>query len=225
MTNAIEPANAAALDGDAARAFIQDKAMTTPCSPYDHHHGAPPDAYRFAAPLMVLHWLIAFGIIALIALGLYMVDLPKGLPVKATLVNLHKSLGLTVFLLVLIRILVRAAVGRPPLPPMRPWQRAAARTTQVFLFVGMVALPVTGYLGSSFNTYGTRFWGLTLPKWGWDDAGLRAIFFGAHNALAYLMIGLVALHIAGVLKHQWMDRDGLLFTMLPRRAKPHKGGA
>jgi len=226
MTRAIELASAAALNGERADSIIRDRTMRTTAEPTtDRHRDVPSDAYRFAAPLMVLHWLIAFGIIALIALGLYMVGLPKGLPVKATLINLHKSLGLTVFLLVLLRILVRVVFGRPPLPPMRPWQRAAARTTQVFLFAGMVALPVTGYLGSSFNTYGTRWWGLTLPKWGWDDPGLRAIFFGGHTVLAYMMIGLVVLHIAGVFKHQWIDRDGLLFTMLPRRSKPHKGGA
>lgn len=179
----------------------------------------PPEETRFAPSLMALHWTIALGIIALIALGLYMVGLPKGLPVKATLINLHKSLGLTVFLLVLFRIMVRVAVHRPPLPPMRPWQRAAARTTQVFLYVGMIALPLTGYLGSSFNTYGTRFWGLALPKWGWDDPALRKLFFGTHQALAYAMIGLVALHVLGALKHQFIDRDGLLATMLPRRGK------
>ncbi|MBU6487959.1 MAG: cytochrome b [Burkholderiales bacterium] len=178
----------------------------------------PEAVTRFAASLIVLHWLIALAIIALLALGLYMVGLPKGLPIKATLINLHKSLGLTVFLLVLIRIAVRMAANRPPLPPMRPWQRAAARTTQAFLYVGMVALPVTGYLGSSFNKYGVRFWGLALPAWGRDDPSVRGLFFGAHHVFAYAMIGLVVLHIAGALKHEFIDRDALLATMLPQRA-------
>jgi cytochrome b561 len=203
--------------------------MTTPYSSrveveragHEEAHEEP----RFAPTLIALHWLIAFGIIALIALGLYMVGLPKGLPVKATLINLHKSLGLTVFLLVLVRILVLAVVHRPPLPPMRPWQRAAARTTQVFLYVGMVAMPVTGYLGSSFNTYGTRFWGLPLPRWGWDDAELRALFFGVHKAIAFAMIALIMLHIAGVLKHELINHDGVLARMLPRGTKSHTGGA
>lgn len=170
---------------------------------------------RYTGSLIVLHWLIALGIIVLLALGLYMVGLPKGLPVKATLLNLHKSLGMTVFLLVLLRILVRVASTRPPLPPMRPWQRAAARITQGLLYVAMVAMPLAGYLGSSFNRYGTRFWGVLLPKWGWDDAGLRALFFGIHQAIAYLLIALIVLHIAGAIKHQWIDRDNLLARMWP----------
>jgi cytochrome b561 len=183
------------------------------------------EARRFAPSLIALHWLLAALILGLLSLGLYMVGLPKGLPVKATLINLHKSLGLTVFLLVLVRILVLAIVHRPPLPPMRPWQRAAARTTQVFLYVGMVAMPLTGYLGSSFNKYGTRFFGLPLPKWGWDDAGLRALFFGAHRAIAFALIALIVLHIAGVLKHEFVDRDGLLARMLPGGAGSRKESA
>lgn len=197
--------------------------MDNPAGTMDDLLDASGDA-RFAPAMIALHWLIGLAIIALIALGLYMVGLPKGLPVKATLINLHKSLGLTVFLLVLIRIVVLAAVHRPPLPPMRPWQRAAARTTQVFLYVGMVAMPVTGYLGSSFNTYGTRFWGVLLPKWGWDDAGLRAIFFGAHHAIAFALIALIALHIVGVAKHELIDHDGTLARMLPHGARSDASG-
>lgn len=177
--------------------------------------GAEAPAPRYAGVMIALHWLIALGIIGLLALGLYMVGLPKGLPLKATLLNLHKSVGLTVFLLVLLRIMARAAFNRPPLPPMRPWQRAAARTTQGLLYVAMVAMPVCGYLGSSFNRYGTRFWGIPLPKWGWDDAGLRELFFGLHQAIGYALIALIALHVAGALKHQLIDRDNLLARMLP----------
>jgi cytochrome b561 len=177
-------------------------------------HGSEASVPRYAGSMIVLHWLIAFCIIGMLALGLYMVGLPKGLPLKATLINLHKSLGLTIFLLVLLRIMARATHKPPPPPPMRAWQRAAARTTQGLLYVAMLAMPLTGYLGSSFNRYGTRFWGLALPKWGWDDAGLRGHFFGAHHLIAYVLIALIVVHVAGVLKHQWIDRDKLIARML-----------
>ncbi|MFM0719772.1 cytochrome b [Paraburkholderia strydomiana] len=170
---------------------------------------------RYAGVLIALHWLIAFGILGLLAVGFYMVGLPKGLPVKATLINLHKSLGLTVFLLVLLRIVALAAFNRPPLPPMRAWQRAAARITQGLLYAGMIVMPLAGYLGSSFNRFGTRFWGLALPKWGWEDPPLRKLFFGIHEVTAYVLIALIVLHVAGALKHQWIDRDNLLARMLP----------
>ncbi|SAK69462.1 cytochrome B561 [Caballeronia hypogeia] len=170
---------------------------------------------RYARPIIALHWLIAIAIIAMLCIGFYMVGLPRGLPFKSDLVNFHKSLGITVFLLVLLRILVRLAYGRPPLPPMRTWQRAAASITQALLYVGMIGMPLTGYLGSSFNKFGTKFWGIALPQWGWDDKHLRGIFFGIHEYLAWIMAAFVILHVLGAMKHQLIDRDGLLRRMWP----------
>ena len=120
--------------------------------------GADASAPRHAGSMIALHWPIAPGIIGLLALGLHRVGLPKGLLLEATRLNLHKSVGLTVFLLVLLRIMARVALHRPPLPPVRAWQRAAARTTQGLLHVAMVAMPLCGYPGSSFNRFGTRLW-------------------------------------------------------------------
>lgn len=170
---------------------------------------------RYTRSQIVLHWVIALAIIAMLGIGLYMVALPKGLPFKSSLINFHKSLGMTVFLLVLIRIVVRLVAGRPPLPPMQAWQRAAASMTQGLLYVAMIGMPLTGYLGSSFNKFGTRFWGVPLPMWGWDDPGLRKIFFTIHEVCAWVLIALIALHVAGALKHQLIDRDGLMSRMLP----------
>jgi cytochrome b561 len=79
----------------------------------------------------------------------------------------------------------------------------------------MVAMPLTGYLGSSFNKFGTKLWGIALPQWGWDDKQLRQIFFGIHEYLAWIMAALVILHFLGAMKHQLIDRDGLLRRMLP----------
>jgi cytochrome b561 len=181
----------------------------------DAAHGGSAASGRFARPLITLHWIIGIAIIAMIAIGLYMVGLPRGVPFKSSLINFHKSLGMTIFLLVLIRIVVRTVYGRPPLPPMRAWQRAAARATQGLLYVAMVVMPLTGYLGSSFNSYGTRFWGILLPKWGWDDKALRSFWFTIHEISAWILIALVVLHIAGALKHQWFDKDGSMRRMLP----------
>lgn len=106
------------------------------------------------------------------------------------------------------------AVSRMKSLRFRSCARTACRpaTTQGLLYAGMVAMPLAGYPGSSFNRYGTRFWGILLPKWGWDDAHLRELFFGIHRAVAY---ALIVLHVAGALKHQWIDRDNLLARMRP----------
>ncbi|CAN7658843.1 cytochrome b [Caballeronia sp. LjRoot31] len=170
---------------------------------------------RYSPAQIVLHWVIGLAIIVMLGIGLYMVGLPKGLAFKSSLINFHKSLGMTVFLLVLIRIVVRLVAGRPPLPPMQAWQRAAASTTQGLLYVAMIVMPLTGYVGSSFNKFGTRFWGIPLPMWGWDDPALRKIFFTVHTVSAWILIGLILLHVAGALKHQLIDRDRLMQRMLP----------
>jgi cytochrome b561 len=177
--------------------------------------GQPPRIDRYSDMAIALHWLIAVAIFAMLALGLYMVALPTGLSFKADLINFHKSLGLTILLLVLARIAVRAVSRPPPDLPMPAWQRIASRTTHVLLYVAMIVMPVSGYLGSSFNTYGTRFWGIALPRWGWDDKGLRDLFFSIHNVTMYVLIALITLHVLGTLKHQFIDRDNLFSRMLP----------
>jgi len=180
-------------------------------APLDASVGMP----RYSPAQIALHWVIGLAIIVMLGIGLYMVGLPKGLAFKSSLVNFHKSLGMTVFMLVLIRTVVRLVAGRPPLPPVRAWERAAASITQGLLYVAMIVMPLTGYLGSSFNRSGTRFWGIPLPMWGWDDAGLRRIFFTVHTACAWVLIALIVLHVAGALKHQLIDRDRLAERMLP----------
>ncbi|SOE93127.1 cytochrome b561 [Burkholderia sp. D7] len=180
-------------------------------TPLDASAGEP----RYSPAQIALHWVIGLAIIIMLGMGLYMVGLPKGLDFKSSLINFHKSLGMTVFLLVLIRIVVRLVAGRPPLPPMPAWQRAAAIMTQGLLYVAMIVMPLTGYLGSTFNKFATRFWGIPLPMWGWDDPGLRKIFFTVHTFSAWILIALIVLHAAGALKHQLIDRDRLMERMLP----------
>jgi cytochrome b561 len=170
---------------------------------------------RYSPAQIALHWVIGLAIIVMLGIGLYMVGLPKGLAFKSSLINFHKSLGITVFLLVLVRIVVRLVAGRPALPPMPAWQRVAARMTQGLLYVAMVVMPLTGYLGASFNKSVTRFWGIPLPMWAWDDPGLRKIFFTVHTVSAWILIALIVLHVAGALKHQLIDRDRLMQRMLP----------
>ena len=180
-------------------------------APLDASAGVP----RYSPAQIALHWVIGLAIIVMLGIGLYMVGLPKSLAFKASLTNFHKSLGMTVFLLVLIRIVVRLVAGRPPLPPMPAWQRLAASMTQGLLYVAMIVMPLTGYLGSSFNKFSTRFWGIPLPMWAWDDPGLRKIFFTAHTVSAWVLIAVIVLHVAGALKHQLIDRDRLMERMLP----------
>ena len=92
---------------------------------------------------------------------------------RASWFNMHKSIGITLAVLIVVRVLWRFAHRAPPLPATMPkWERIAAKTNHVLLYVCMVVMPVSGYLGSSFTKYPILYWGVKLPQWGWDSPGL-----------------------------------------------------
>lgn len=167
---------------------------------------------------IALHWVSALLLCALFSLGYYMTGLAKGAPGKAASVNLHKSLGLTAALVIAWRVIARVRRAAPPsIAGLHCWETELARITHRLLYMCMVVMPLSGYLGSSFNQYGTRFWGVPLPRWGWVDNGLQHLFYTLHGMTAYLLLGLVALHVAGVIKHQWFDARPCVQRMLPGR--------
>lgn len=173
---------------------------------------------QYTTVQIALHWVGALLLFALLTLGYYMTSLPRGAPGKADWVNLHKSLGLTAALLIAWRLVERLRRPAPlPDPTLHGWEVALARVTHRLLYACMVVMPLSGYLGSSFNKYGTRFWGVPLPHWGWVDETLQNMFYTVHNMTSYLLLGLIALHVAGVVKHQWFDRQHSVQRMLPRQ--------
>lgn len=165
---------------------------------------------------IALHWAGALLLFVLLPLGYYMTSLAKGAPGKAALVNLHKSLGLTAALVIAWRVIARMRQSAPPpIPGLHCWETELARITHRLLYMCMVVMPASGYLGSSFNQYGTRFWGVPLPRWGWVDNALQHLFYTLHGMTAYLLLGLVVFHVSGVIKHQWFDAQRCVQRMLP----------
>ena len=171
---------------------------------------------------ITLHWLIALAVIGQIALGLGMIEIPKSPPgVRAYWFNVHKSIGMTIGLLVLVRLLWRLTHRPPALPPTLPgWQVRAAGVSHSLLYSCMIIMPLAGYLGSVFSGYPIRYFGTTLPGWGWKDEALKEFFSTVHLATAVAFIALIALHVLAALKHAFVDRDGVLQRMLPRPARP-----
>lgn len=183
------------------------------------HSDSPATALRaYAGVQIALHWVNALLLFALFPLGYYMTSLARGTPGKAEWVNLHKSLGLTAALVIAWRITerIRRPVP-PPMPGLRCWEAEVTRITHGVLYMCMVVMPLSGYLGSSFNQYGTRFWGLPLPRWGWVDMTLQHLFYTVHATTSYLLLGLVVLHVAGVIKHERLDALACMQRMLPGR--------
>jgi len=176
---------------------------------------------RYTTTAIALHWLIALLLLGQFAFGLMLGDIPRGTPERAVYVNLHKSSGIVIGLLIVLRIAWRLAHRPPPLPTSMPaWQRHAARLSHVALYLCMLALPLSGYLASNFSKYGVKFFNLVhLPPWGPEDKTLYAFFNGTHRVAALLLAVFVGLHVLAVAKHMLIDRDGLLWRMWPRRTE------
>lgn len=164
---------------------------------------------------VVLHWLIGVCVIAQITLGLWMLTIPKSPPgVRAGWFNVHKSIGITLAVLILARVAWRLLHRAPPLPLTMPkWARVAATANHVLLYVCMIVMPVSGYLGSSFTKYPILYFGMKLPQWGWDAPALKDLCSQVHLATVVIFIALIALHIAAALKHGFVDRDGVVQRM------------
>lgn len=170
---------------------------------------------RYNPVSIALHWLIALLIFGAFPLGLYMVDLPLS-PQKLHYYSWHKWTGVTIFILALLRILWRLG-HKPPAPvPMPNWQRLTAETVHYLLYACMVVIPLSGWLMSSAKGVQTVWFGLLpLPDLLTKNKELGHALEDVHAALNYGMLLLFGLHLAAALKHQFIDRDGLLLRMNP----------
>lgn len=175
---------------------------------------------RYTTTAIVLHWLIAVLLLGQFVFGLMLDDIPRGTPERGFYVNLHKSSGIVLGLLIVLRLAWRLFHTPPPLPATMPaWQRQASRLTHAVLYLCMVAMPLSGYLASNFSKHGVKFFNLVrLPPWGPDDKTLYSLFNQTHQLTALLLALLVGLHLLAVAKHMLVDRDGLLSRMWLRRA-------
>jgi cytochrome b561 len=165
---------------------------------------------------VLFHWIVGIAVLAQFALGWWMIDIPKDPPgVRAWWFNVHKSIGITLAAFVVIRLLWRLSHPAPVLPGTLPrLQRIAATTTHWALYACMVIMPASGYLGSSFTRYPIKYFGNTLPHWGWDWPAAKTLLSAIHFTTACILGALIALHVAAALWHL-LRRDGLFSRMWP----------
>ena len=164
---------------------------------------------------IVLHWTIALMIAGSFSVGLYMSDLPFS-PWKFKVFAWHKWAGVTIFGLVLLRLLWRLGHPAPALPGTMPaWQRTGAHLSHLLIYVLMVAIPLSGWLYSSATGISVVYFNLIpLPDLLAKDKALASQLKEVHETLNWTLLAIVALHTAAALKHQFVDRDGLLMRML-----------
>jgi cytochrome b561 len=187
---------------------------------------------RYSAVAISLHWTIAAAILAQLASGLWMVRairLPGSQALAFQAYQWHKSLGLTILVLSLLRICWRLANTPPPLPAtMTRIERTAAKTLHGLFYLLMLSTPVVGWVIVSASPLGlpTMVFGLFewphIPGLAGLGGGIEAASRTAHRAMGYAFAGLLALHVAAAIKHHLIDGDDVLTRMLPmvRRGLP-----
>jgi cytochrome b561 len=174
-------------------------------------------ATRYTRTAMTLHWLMAVLIFGLFGVGLYMVELPLS-PHKLQVYAWHKWAGVTVFVLVCLRLAWRLRHRPPPLPAGMPaWQRAAAAASHVLLYGLMFALPLSGWLMSSAKGFQTVWFGvLPIPDLLGRNEALGDMLQWVHVSLTWTLAAVLAVHVAAAFKHHLVNRDDVLIRMLPR---------
>ena len=169
---------------------------------------------RYAPTVIALHWVIAVVVVALAVLGWWMQAIPK-IPVgpRADAYNLHKSIGLTVLVLMAIRLAWRATHRPPQLPPLPRWQAGVAHTVHALLYALMFAAAFSGYLGSAVSGYPVKFFGLVLPSWTAASTELKDACSSIHLWSSWALLAAIGVHVLATLYHQWVLHDGLLQRM------------
>lgn len=184
---------------------------------------------------VLLHWLIAIGIFTMLGLGWFMSELPKEAPkqMQYDLFNLgiytwelakeesprtfyfglHKSIGVTIFVLILFRVFWRITHKAPAmLSSYTTLERKLATGAHHLFYLLMVAIPFTGLMQAIASKYGVLWFGIKILP-GLDNPGMREIFHEAHEISVNVIVLVLILHIAGALKHKFIDKDDTMKRM------------
>lgn len=162
---------------------------------------------------IALHWLTALLILGLAAVGLIMTELPTS-PLKMQIYGLHKSFGLTVLALTVLRLSWRMLAGTPEAIPAPKAQLVVAKTVHGLMYGLLFAIPLSGWLYNSASGFPLRWFGMPLPKLftGFNPA-IKQVAHALHENLFYALALLLLLHAGAALWHHYIKRDNLLKRM------------
>ncbi|MGC4079074.1 MAG: cytochrome b [Rubrivivax sp.] len=168
---------------------------------------------RYDAVAVAFHWLLALAIVGAFCVGFYMADLPLS-PTRLKLYNWHKWAGVLILAASALRLLWRLAHRPPADLPGPAWQQRAAHAVHWALYALFFAVPLSGWAYSSAAGFPIVLFGvLPLPDFVAADRAFAETIKPLHGLLAYTLATVVVLHVAAAIKHQFIDRDGLLDRM------------
>ena len=179
----------------------------------------PRQHYRAGAKW--LHWLIALLVFGLLGVGLYMTDLRVS-PQKIQLYMTHKSVGLTVLALMLLRVAYRFKNPAPALPEGIPaWQKTASHVSHALLYLLLFAMPISGWLMNGASGFPMKYFGLVrVPDLLARNQESLTLLKAVHFYIAWTLIAVIAVHVLAALKHHFVDRDSVLRRILPGKNNP-----
>jgi len=172
--------------------------------------------HSYGVVAKTFHWLIFLIIAGLLTAGFIMTDMANG-PDKFKIIGLHKSFGITVLTLAVLRLLWKSANTAPVLPAMlNVWEKYAAHAGHALLYVLMFAMPLSGWIMSSASGFPVSVFGLfTLPNLVAPDKELKHNMVELHSILAWVLIVMVSLHVLAALLHHYYYKNDVLRRMLP----------
>jgi cytochrome b561 len=178
-------------------------------------YGTRTDHYPATSKL--LHWLVAACVLTTAPVAIAMTRIDKG-PTQDALYNLHKSLGVLILILMVLRLVNRLAVGGLAAEAeIEPWQKTVSSIVHTSLYVLLLAMPFVGYIANSAYGASTPFFGLfELPAIVGKNDALATQLFTLHRWVGWLVILLVLTHISAALYHHIIRHDAVLKRMLPR---------
>lgn len=157
----------------------------------------------YSRTAIALHWILAILILGQIAFGWYLQGIERGTPDRTIYVNLHKSAGMVLGLLILFRSFWRLTHRAPPLPSAQPaWEHTAARISHWALYACMLIMPLSGYLASNFSRWGVNFFNkVKLPPWGVENQAVYDFLNATHVVTSYVFVALIGIHLLAALRH------------------------
>lgn len=166
----------------------------------------PLEIEKYHPFIRIIHWLMFIAFAVIFVLGFVMLEYKDCEP--WTLYEIHKSTGVLVFLLVWIRLIARWQTAVPALPPEYPdWVRNIAHGTTHLMYLLMIIIPISGYAVSNVNGYGVKFYGIPLPDLFPKNLEIADAVENFHFYSAYLFLGLIVLHILGVIFHHVQKQE------------------